>query len=212
MNARQAIVEASQRLQDSGLNSGTSGNISMRHGAALLITPTSVAVEDMTADDIVEFDTPSGPSAGQRPSSEWRFHRDIYQARADVLAIVHAHPPHATALSMLRQPLPAVHYMIAAFGTHQVACSDYATYGTQALSDAVITALGTSWGCLLGSHGMLTCGETLAHALWRAEELEALSQQFILAKQAGDPVILPKDEIDRVIEKFASGYGVSRQP
>ena len=211
---RAAMVAACQEMNRSGLNQGTSGNLSVRVDDAFLVTPTATPYDALTPDMMAsmriakEDERFSGPRA---PSSEWRFHRDIYRARKDVGAIVHAHAPHATALSMLRKNLPAAHYMIAAFNTHDIICTDYAPYGTAELSALVVAGLGEAHGVLLGSHGMIAVGETLERAMWRAHELETLARHYMLACQMGEPVILPKDEIERLIPRFKN-YGTREAP
>lgn len=146
----------------------------------------------------------SGPL---RPSSEWRFHHDILCARPDVGAIVHTHAPYATALAMLHKPIPAAHYMIAAFGGPTVRCTDYAPFGTQELSDLVVAGLEGRHGVLLGSHGMIATGADLEQALWRAVELEALAKMYHLALLVGTPAILSDKEVAELVERFKS-YGV----
>ena len=208
---RSALVEACRALNRLGLNQGTSGNLSVRWGANMLITPTATP-EDRLAPDMLatmpiadEEGRFSGPCA---PSSEWRFHRDIYHARPDVGAIVHCHATYATVLSMLRLDIPAAHYMIAAFGGSRIRCTDYAPYGTQELSALAVEGLGARHGVLLGSHGMIAVGGNLEQAMWRAAELETLARQYYLARQLGEPVILPDDEIERLIPRFAA-YGIA---
>lgn len=208
---RAAMVAVCQEMNRTGLNQGTSGNLSVSVEGSMLITPTATAYDQLAPDMMatVRIGDEEGRFVGPRaPSSEWRFHRDIYRTRADVRAIVHAHAPYATALSMLRKNLPAAHYMIAAFNTHQIICTDYAPYGTAELSALAVAGLGNAHGVLLGSHGMIAVGETLERAMWRAHELETLVRQYMLACQIGEPVILPKEEIDALIPRFAA-YGVT---
>lgn len=207
---RAAMVAACQDMSRSGLNQGTSGNLSVRVAEHMLVTPTATPPDALTPDMMaaMRIDDEEGRFSGPlAPSSEWRFHRDIYRARSDVGAIVHAHAPHATALSMLRKNLPAAHYMIAAFQTHEIICTDYAPYGTAELSALVVAGLGEAHGVLLGSHGMIAVGETLERAMWRAHELETLARHYLLACQIGEPVILPKDEIEALIPRFRD-YGL----
>ena len=208
---RAAMVAACQEMNRSGLNQGTSGNLSVRVDSSMLITPTATPYDQLAPDMMtaMRIADEEGRFLGPRaPSSEWRFHRDIYRARGDVGAIVHAHAPYATALSMLRKNLPAAHYMIAAFNTHEIICTDYAPYGTAELSALAVAGLGAAHAVLLGSHGLIATGESLERAVWRAHELETLARHYMLALQIGEPVILPKDEIDRLIPRFAA-YGVT---
>ena len=205
---RQAIVDACRDLAAQGMFTGTSGNLSVRVGADMLITPSGIPYPALDADQIVEMalDEDAPEALPVKPSSEWRFHRDILNARPEVQAIVHTHSPYATALSMTRQAIPPAHYMVAAFGGADVRCSDYALFGSQALSDAALEALGGRAACLLANHGAITLGETLDKALWRAVELETLAHQYILSLQAGGPVLLTELEIHDALEAF-KGYG-----
>src|ERR1700746_3685775 len=131
---REAIIDACRRMNALGINQGTSGNISVRHGDGLLITPTSVPYEAMTVEQIVFMDMKGGFAEGQRPSSEWRFHLDILRARPEVEAVVHAHPTYCTILAIMGLQIPPIHYMIAAAGGDSIRCPAYATYGTPEMS------------------------------------------------------------------------------
>ncbi len=209
---RQAIIDQCLWMNATGLNQGTSGNISVRHGADMLITPSSVPYDSMTAEMIcaVPLDDPEAWRGPKKPSSEWRFHRDILAARPEFHAIVHTHSIHCTALAICRHEIPAAHYMIAAFGGPTVRCSDFAIFGSQALSDMALTALEGRNSCLLANHGAIACGPDLDRAMWLANELETLAKQYILAMRIGDPVILDDDTIARTAEKFGlTGYGKS---
>lgn len=208
-NPREAIVAAAREMNALGINQGTSGNISVREGGAMLITPSGVPYEQMTPDMIarVPIEGEGAASGPLAPSSEWRIHRDILRARSDVNAVVHTHATHATTLSVLRLEIPAVHYMIAAFGAARIRCTDYAPFGTQELSDLTVAALGRAHGVLLGSHGMVVTAADLDKAMWRAVELEALARVYYLARLAGEPVVLSDEEISREIERFEN-YGL----
>lgn len=206
---RQAIVDACRWMNASGLNQGTSGNISVRWHDDMLITPSSTPYETMTADMIATMPLARGEDAWHgpiKPSSEWRFHQSILISRPEIGAVVHTHSVHATALSMTRTPIPPCHYMIAAFGGSDVRVADYATFGTPELSDNALSALDGRAACLLANHGMITLGRDLEQAKWRAIELETLARQFILALAAGGPVLLSEAEICAAKAKF-SGYG-----
>ena len=203
---RAAIVAACRSLGGLGLSQGTSGNVSARHGDSLLITPSGVPYDRMGPDDIVPLGFDGASAHPLKPSSEWRFHRDILAARPEVGAVVHGHPIYATAFAMCRRDIPAVHYMIAAAGGPNVRCSPYATFGTPELSAAALEALEGRTCCLLANHGMIATGPNLDRAMWLAVELETLCRQYAVALQVGAPVILPDDEIARNIVKFAS-YG-----
>ncbi len=206
---RAAIVAQCQAMNASGLNQNTSGNISARLGETMLITPSAIPYETMRPDMIVRMplDGRYGAWTGPYPPSvEWRFHLDIMRARPDVGAIVHCHATNATALSMLHKPIPAVHYMIAAFGGPTVRCTAYAPYGTKDLSELAVAGLEARNGVLLGNHGLIAVGGTLTQAMWRASELETLARMYILALTIGEPVILADDEIMRTVERFKT-YG-----
>lgn len=205
---RAALIAAAREMNALGINQGTSGNLSIREGAAMLITPSGTPYDALTPDAIplvaVDDGRYEGPLA---PSSEWRMHRDILRARADVNAVVHTHSTYATVLAALRRDIPAVHYMIGVFGTARIRCTDYAPFGTQALSDLAVAGLGRAHGVLLGNHGMIVTADSLDRAMWRAVELETLARVYYLARLAGEPAILPEDEIEAEIERFAT-YGL----
>ena len=210
-DARKDIISACREMNAAGLNQGTSGNASVRYGDRMLITPSATPYDQMTPDMIASMDL-SDDGAGawegpSKPSTEWRFHWKLLRERDDLSAIVHAHPPHCTALAILRRPIPACHYMIAAFGGRDVRCAGYHTFGTEKLADLVVEAMKDRTACLLANHGMIAGGIGIAKALWRAVELETIAQQYHLALQIGDPVILTKEEIDETLKMFA-GYGV----
>jgi L-fuculose-phosphate aldolase len=206
---RIAIVAQCRALNALGINQGASGNISARLGDAMLITPSAIPYNDMRPEMLALM--PLGGEYGAwsgryKPSTEWRFHLDIMRVRPDVAAIVHCHPIYGTALSMLHKPIPAAHYMIAIFGGPTVRCTAYAPYGTKELSDLAVAGLEGRNGVLLGNHGVITTGATLAEAMWRASELETLAKMYYLAMAAGRPAILADDEVMRVIERFKT-YG-----
>lgn len=207
---RGEIVRTCLSMDARGINQGTSGNVSARWDEGLLITPSGLPYETMAPEDVVYLEMDGTAHGLHAPSSEWRFHRDILRERGDVSAVVHAHPPYLTGLSMLGEDLPAVHYMIAAVGGASIRCAAYATYGTDELSRNALAALKDRFGCLLANHGMIACAPNLARALWLAGEMEVLARQYVIARQAGTPVVLPDEEIARVVEKF-KGYGPKRK-
>ncbi|QAU25455.1 class II aldolase [Dyella sp. M7H15-1] len=204
---REEIIAYGLKLTPSGLSQGTSGNLSIRFEGGFLVTPSGAPYEDIIPQDIVFVDMNGCYDHPRRPSSEWRFHRDIYAARPDVGAVVHAHPPYSTALAMCRMDIPAAHYMIAVSGGDSIRCASYYTYGTQELSDAVMQALDGRLACLLANHGMIAAGATLEQAMWRAVEVETLARQYALALQIGKPSLLSDTEVTQVLEKF-SNYGL----
>ena len=203
---RQSIIDACLRMNATGINQGTSGNISLRHGDGMLITPTSTPYETMKPEQIVYMHLDGNHDPAQRPSSEWRFHRDILKARPEVNAIVHAHPPYSTMLAIMGMEIPPVHYMVAVAGGDTIRCAPYATFGTQELSEHAVRALEGRLACLLEHHGMIAVGPTLPKALWLAVEVETLARQYHGCLQIGTPPQLSKEEIERVRLRM-TGYG-----
>ena len=207
---RAATVLATARAMNaSGINRGSAGNVSARCApgdGAFLVTPTGMAYDACSADDMVKVGADGTPSGRRKPSSEWRFHRDIYAARPEAGAVVHTHSPFATALACQARGIPAFHYMVARFGGADVRCADYATFGTQQLSDAIIKALEGRNACLMAHHGMLVFGRDCEQALALAVELETLCEQYWRVLQIGAAKLLSDEEMQRVLAKFAS-YG-----
>lgn len=202
------VVAAMQALEASGLNTGSAGNASSRSATGnVWITPSGVPAAALDESSIVELSM-SGEtiSPGAVPSSEWRLHRDIYAARPDVHAIVHTHSSYATALACQRRDIPAFHYMVAVAGGDSIRCSGYATFGTQMLSDAAIAALGDRNACLLANHGVVALGSTVSKAVNLAIEVEQLARQYCIASSLSPPVILSREEMREVLEKFKT-YG-----
>ncbi|HTS23295.1 MAG TPA: class II aldolase/adducin family protein [Casimicrobiaceae bacterium] len=206
---RDEIIATARAMNARGLNRGTSGNVSARIDSGFLVTPSRMAYESIQPGDVVAM-TLDGRSRGTRaPSSEWRFHRDLYAARVEVQAIVHAHSPFATTLACLGRGIPPFHYMIAVAGGSDIRCASYATFGTQELSDRALQALDCRRACLLANHGMIAVGATLGDALALAVEVEALAEQYWRALQIGEPDLLSQAEMTVVLEKFET-YGQPR--
>jgi L-fuculose-phosphate aldolase len=203
---RESLLTNFKKLADLGLNKGTSGNASVRTDKGFLVTPSGMAVEQMSAASMVEVDMTGQAISAGKPSSEWRFHRDIYQARPEIQAIVHTHSMFATSLACLRQNIPPFHYMIAVAGGKDIRCAEYALFGTQELSDAAIVALENRKACLLANHGMIALGKTLDQAVSIAVEVETLCEQYWRALQVGQPHILSDQEMADVFEQFKD-YG-----
>ena len=204
---REEIVIVAQAFNTMGLSVGTSGNLSALIDGGFLITPTGVVYKDLKPEDVVELDTEGIAVSGLlRPSSEWRFHRDIYLARIEVNAIVHIHSPYATAIACTRQAIPPVHYMIAIAGGDSIRCAEYATFATEQLSKNALKALKDRKACLLANHGLIALGETIQDAFRIAQEVEELAKQYYLSKQVGEPVLLDEEEMEMNIEKFKT-YG-----
>ena len=203
---RQSIIDACRSMNMLGINQGTSGNISLRHGEGLLITPTSTPYEAMAPEQIVFMDLDGSHDAAQRPSSEWRFHLDILRARPEVNAVVHAHPPYSTILAIMGLEIPPIHYMIACARGDAIRVAPYATFGTQELSDNALAALEGRCACLLANHGVVAFAATIEQAVVLAEKVEELARTYWQALQVGEPAILDAAEMTRVIEKFKT-YG-----
>ena len=207
---RERVIATALAMNAAGINRAKAGNVSARWREVgfdgFLITPTGVDYDRLAPDDVVAV-AQDGEARGRLlPSSEWRFHRDIYAARPEAGAIVHTHAPFCTALACLGRGIPAFHYMVAVAGGRDVRCAPYATFGTQALADAAVDALAGRRACLLAHHGMIAIGADLERALRLAVEVESLAETYWRALQVGEPATLPDDEMDRVLDRFA-GYG-----
>jgi L-fuculose-phosphate aldolase len=201
---RNEIIDRCREMNAAGINQGSSGNISARCGDGFLISPSAIPYDHLEPEMIVAMQFDGSWEGSFKPSSEWRFHLDILKARPDLNAVVHAHPPHCTALAIRGMEIPPVHYMVAVAGGDTIRCAPYATFGSQELSDHAVAALDERMACLLANHGMIACGSNLAHALWLAVEVEALARQYLLALQTGEPIRLTSQQMDEVLEKFGS--------
>ena len=185
-----------------GINRGSSGNVSARWTNGFLVTPTGLPYEETKPADIVFIDAQARATGKRAPSSEWRFHFDIYNGKRETHAVVHSHSSFATTLACLGMDVPAFHYMVAVAGGNSIRCAPYATFGTQALSDQALQALDSRAACLLANHGMIATGASVGGALALAIEVEALCEQYWRALQIGKPNLLADDEMDVVLEKF----------
>lgn len=210
MTPGEQLLAGLQRLDRTGLNQGTSGNLSLRTADGFLITPSGVPVERLRADDMVSMDLKGNAQGHLCPSSEWRMHCDLYTAFAQAGAVVHAHPPHATALACRREGIPAFHYMVAVAGGRDIRCADYATFGTGELSANAVVALQERKACLLANHGLLCYDTDLERAIALALEVETLARQYLLARQNGEPMVLDEREMNEVLERFKT-YGEQSQ-
>ncbi|UUX49704.1 class II aldolase/adducin family protein [Nisaea acidiphila] len=209
---RQEVIDTCLKMNELGLNQGTSGNVSVRvsedREEGFFLTPSSIRYDRLRPEDIVRMDLKGEVEGKHKPSSEWRFHLDIMKAREDAGAIVHTHGMFATTLACLHREIPAFHYMIALFGGPTIRCAPYATYGTQELSDHALKALEGRKACLLGNHGLIVLGPHLERALALTVEAETLAAMYWRALQIGQPAILPDEEIEKVAAKFGvTGYG-----
>lgn len=201
-----SIVSVARRMNMLGLNQGMSGNVSARLGDGFLITPSGAPYESLGPEDIVLVRLDGAVESGGTPSSEWRMHRDIYADREEAGSVLHAHSTYCTALSCLRQGIPAFHYMVAVAGGTDIRCGEYASFGTQELSDAMMTALSGRWACLLANHGMICFAPDVDAALALGIEVETLARQYCEARKIGEPVLLSSKEMSDVLERFKT-YG-----
>jgi L-fuculose-phosphate aldolase len=196
------IIKYANMLNSEKLSTLRSGNVSLRYKNGFLITPSGVKYSLLKADDIVfvsldgKFD-----ETKNKPSSEWRFHKDIYSSKNEANAIVHAHSTHATAVSAHNKDVPAFHYMVALAGGNDLKCAKYATFGTQELSDNIINALKNRKACLMSNHGQVAFGDNLEQAFELAQEVENICHQYINAIKIGEPKILSSSEMDVILEK-----------
>ena len=205
LEKRKEVIKYSIKLNTTNLSPLRSGNISVRSVEnsveGFLITPSGKKYDTLKEEDIVFVSNKGGHDKNLKPSSEWRFHKDIYLKKPDAKAIVHAHSPHATAVSAHGKDIPAFHYMIALAGGDSIKCAKYATFGTQELSNNIINALENRKACLMSNHGQVAFGENLESAFELAEELENICHQYINTIKLGDPKILSSSEMDVILEK-----------
>lgn len=207
---RQAIIDKCRWMNASGLNQGTSGNISARWGDSMLITPSATPYESMEPEMIASMKLGSrkGEWRGPlKPSTEWRFHFDILRHRKDVNAVVHTHSTFATVLAIAGKAIPSCHYMVAAAGGTDIRCAPYATFGTQELSDHALRALEGRTACLLANHGVIACGPSLDKAMWLAVEVETIARQYYHSLLIGGPNLLSEAAIGETLAKFST-YGL----
>lgn len=201
---RTQLLEISRRMVALGLNRDTAGNASVREGEHILITPSALPVAEMSEQDLVLLAADGAVMQGGKPSSEWRFHCDILNARSEINAVVHCHSTFATTLACLRRPVPAVHYMVAMAGGSDIRCTPYSVFGEQTLSDHALEALRGRKACLLGNHGLIAIGNDLEDALAVALEVEFLCEIYWRTLQVGEPSILTSQQMRDVQEKFVS--------
>lgn len=207
---KEAVIRHCLMMNELGINQGTSGNISVRCGDLILITPTSLAYDRLVPDDIVELSFDGTSNGSKAPSTEWRFHLDIMRHRPDVNAIVHAHPTYCTILAIMNREIPPIHYMIAAAGGPNIRCAPYAIFGSDELARHAVLALESRKACLLQHHGLIAVESSLEKALWLAVEVEALARQYHGCLQIGEPPLLTEEQIADVMAKI-DGYGLQER-
>ena len=213
LELRNELIRTVLKMNEIGINQGTSGNAAVRLHDGYLITPSGIAYEDITPEDVVfkqiggDYESPNGL---QKPSSEWRFHEDIFIARPEVDAIVHTHGKAVMTIACLQKDVPPFHYMIGVTGGSTLRCAPYATFATQELSDVAVKALEGRKACLLANHGQIAVGKTLKQALSMALEVETLCDVYWRTLIAGGSVILDDQQMDEVLAKFNKGYGTGK--
>ncbi len=203
---REDLTRIYREMDRAGLIFLAAGNISIRHGAGMLISPAGASAESIAAESFVPARFDGSCDTGQRPSSEWSMHASIYAAYPQAEAVVHTHSDYCVAMACTNQALPPFHYMIAAFGGGDVRCTPYVTYGSPELGDAAVEALEQRTACLLGNHGMVSHGMSLRRAFNAALRLEILCRQYIRARQAGEVAMLEDSDIEIAVERYRS-YG-----
>ncbi len=205
------VIKFAKKLNNSNLSPLRSGNISIRttqnDKQGFFITPSGIKYDQLVEDSIVFMELNEKVNEekinkeGINPSSEWRFHQDIYVKKEDAKAIVHAHSTHATAVSAHGKNIPAFHYMIALAGGNDIKCAQYATFGTKELSENIIQALEKRKACLMSNHGQVAFGKNLEEAFELAEEIENICHQYINTIKLGEPKILSFEEMNKILEK-----------
>ncbi len=206
-----AVVKLYRDLAAAKLNNGSSGNVSLRLGNDMLITPTGATADTLAVDQLVAMPVAGPPVPGTSPSSEWAMHAAIYAVCPEAGCVVHTHADACTALSSLGEPLPAFHYMVVGFGGHEVPCAPYVTFGTQALADAVGDTIAGYKACLLANHGMICHGKDPEDALGAALRLETLARQYLLARAAGQPKLLGAEDLRLALARYRT-YGKAYTP
>lgn len=205
---REQVIEYSLKLLSEGLTNGTAGNVSIfnREEGLVAISPTGVNYSELTPEMISIVDLEGKLIEGLKPSSELEMHMILYRNREDVNAVIHTHPVYTTVLACLRQDLPAIDYMIAVTGATKVKCAEYASYGTKELAENAYKAMGSSLAVILANHGLTTAGKDIANAFNITVQVEYISNLYIKAKNIGEPIILPDDEMNSMLERFKT-YG-----
>ena len=205
---REQVIEYSLKLLSEGLTNGTAGNVSIfnREEGVVAISPTGVNYSELTPEMISIVDLEGKLIEGLKPSSELEMHMILYRNREDVNAVIHTHPVYTTVLACLRQDLPAIDYMIAVTGATKVKCAEYASYGTKELAENAYKAMGSSLAVILANHGLTTAGKDIANAFNITVQVEYISNLYIKARNIGEPIILPDNEMNSMLERFKT-YG-----
>ena len=205
---KEQVIEYSLKLLSEGLTNGTAGNVSIfnREEGLVAISPTGVNYSELTPEMISVVDLDGKLIEGLKPSSELEMHMILYRNRGDVNAVIHTHPVYTTVLACLREDLPAIDYMIAVTGATKVRCAEYASYGTKELAENAYKAMGSSLAVILANHGLTTAGKDIANAFNITVQVEYISNLYIKAKNIGEPIVLPDNEMNSMLERFKT-YG-----
>ena len=205
---REQVIEYSLKLLSEGLTNGTAGNVSIfnREEGLVAISPTGVNYSELTPEMISIVDLEGKLIEGLKPSSELEMHMILYRNREDANAVIHTHPVYTTVLACLREDLPAIDYMIAVTGATKVRCAEYASYGTKELAENAYKAMGSSLAVILANHGLTTAGKDIANAFNITVQVEYISNLYIKAKNIGEPIVLPDNEMNSMLERFKT-YG-----
>lgn len=203
LSLRCNLIATARAMNTLGLNQGTSGNVSVCHDDAILITPSWLPYDRCRPEDIVRLQTNGTAEGSRKPSSEWRLHLDIYKTRPEARAILHTHSPWCTTLACLDREIPSFHYMVALAGGDTIRCAPYAVFGSRELSQNVTAALEDRTACLMSHHGMVCFAGSPEKALDLAAEVENLARVYCQALQLGEPSLLDRDQMDEVLAKFA---------
>lgn len=206
--ARQELVRAYRQVVDLGLTELSSGNLSVRFGDGMLISPTGASGDSLTEDGLVHVGANGTWDPSQKPSSEWQLHSRIYRGSPTTNAVVHTHSDYCVAVACHCQPLPGFHYMVGAFGGDDVPCVPYSTFGSETLARDVAEALQTRSACLMANHGATARGRTLSAAVTLAHRLEISCRHYVLARALGEPRRLtPEEWADFHRKTGNTGYG-----
>lgn len=201
---REQLIATARAMNNSGLNQGTSGNVSVRSGDGFLLTPSALPYDQCQSQDMVLLDMAGQCTGIRKPSTEWRMHRDLYVAHPDAGCILHAHATWCTTLACLEKPIPSFHYMVAIAGGDSIPLAPYALFGSQELSDAILRTLKGRRACLLAHHGVVCFTKDLENLLPLAIEIEALAKMYVQALQIGPPPLLSAEQMQNVLERFVS--------
>ena len=209
--AREGLVQVMRRMHASGLNRGTSGNASIRVDGGMVVTPSGVPPDALTAESMVFVAADGTPAENQMiPSSEFRMHHHILAGRPDASAVVHCHSRHATILACCNKPIEPIHYMVLVARAPRVPIAPFAVFGTQELANHVVATMGSGYACLMAHHGQVTIGQSWQQALAIAEEIEEQAAITYGALLLGGAPLLSPEQLTGTVEQFR-GYG-QRKP